>query len=317
MTEDRLPVTTAASTPSDGTRTRPERGYWSHAAGDLLRDWAAVLGLVIVIGLCACALLAPVLAPYEQDYQHREGLSLEGEPLPPSATFPFGTDAFGRDELSRVLYGARVSLLVGIGGTLLAATIGLILGTAAGASRGLPQTLIMRSVDVILSFPVLLLAVALLAVTKPSLPTMLIIFGVAFGANIARIVFGQVVSLREREFVLAAELAGVSRRSIAVRHIVPHVMPSVVVYGTLGVATAIMFEAALSYVGIGIQPPQASWGNMISDGQASLFSSPWLVAFPGAAIVLAMIGFSLLGDGLRDVLDPTLERRGRLLTGIR
>jgi peptide/nickel transport system permease protein len=272
-----------------------------------------VAGLVIVLGLCVCAVFAPLIAPYDQEFQHPEGLSLVGEPLSPSSGFLFGTDAFGRDVLSRVLYGARVSMLVGVGGTTLAALLGLLIGCVAGMSRGVVQTLLMRLVDVVLSVPVLLLAVALLAVTKPNLATMLLIFGIAFGANLSRIVFGQVVTLRQREYVLAAQVAGVRSRAITVRHLVPHVLPSVLVYSTLGVATAIMFEAALSYVGIGIQPPQASWGNMISDGQTSLFSSPWLVAFPGGAIVLAMIGFSLLGDGLRDVLDPTLERRTRLL----
>jgi peptide/nickel transport system permease protein len=142
---------------------------------------------------------------------------------------------------------------------------------------------------------------------------MIIIFGVVFGASLARIVFTQVVSLREREFVLAARTGGVRTGTIIVRHIVPHVLPSVIVYCTLGVATAIMFEAILSYVGIGIRPPEASWGNMISEGQQYLLTSPWLIAFPGGALVIAMVGFALLGDGLRDSLDPTLERRGRFL----
>jgi peptide/nickel transport system permease protein len=307
-----VPLTTTAPAAATPERAPVERGFWRLAIRELMHDWTAVLGLVIVIGLGLCAIFAPLIAPYEQDFQHREGISLEGEPLPPSSTFLFGTDGFGRDVFSRVLYGARVSLLVGVGGVLVAAVLGILVGSVAGMSRGLLQSLFMRVVDVILSFPVLLLAVALLAVTEPSLATMLIIFGVAFGASLARIVFGQVVSLREREFVLAAQVAGVRSGSIILRHIVPHILPSVVVYITLGVATAIIFEAALSYVGIGIQPPQASWGNMVSDGQSALFTSPWLVAFPGGAIVLAMVGFSLLGDGLRDVLDPTLERRGRL-----
>ena len=309
---------TSAPTVAPAAATQRERGYWGQALRTLMHDWTAVLGLAIVMLLVVCAILAPVLAPYDPNFQHREGLSLEGEPLPPNGEFWFGTDPLGRDELSRLLYGARVSLLMGIAGTLVAALIGVVLGSIAGMSRGLAQAAVMRLVDVILSFPVFLLAIALLAVTEPSLTTILLIFGVAYGANLARIVFTQVVSLREREFVLAARTAGVRTGPVIVRHIVPHVLPSVIVYGTLGVATAIMFEAALSYVGIGIQLPQASWGNMIDEGQSYLISSPWLIAFPGGALVLAMVGFSLLGDGLRDALDPTLERRGRFLpTGIR
>jgi peptide/nickel transport system permease protein len=306
-------VTTAASAAADSEFRPHERGYWAEAAHELLRDWTAVLGLFLVLGLLIGAIFAPLIAPYDPEFQHREGLSLEGEPLGPSSTFLFGTDAFGRDEFSRILYGARVSLLVGIGATLLAATVGIAIGGIAGMSRGLAQTLLMRAVDVILSFPILLLAIALLAVTPPNLTSILLIFGVAFGASLARIVFTQVVSLREREFVLAARTAGVRGGPIVVRHIVPHVLPSVIVYCTLGVATAIMFEAVLSYVGIGIRPPEASWGNMISEGQQYLLTAPWLIAFPGGVLVIAMVGFALLGDGLRDALDPTLERRGRLL----
>lgn len=310
--------TTSAPAPVPAASAgRPrERGFWGEALYELAHDWTAMLGLAVVVVLCVCAIFAPLLAPYDPNFQHREGLTLEGEPLSPGeGGFALGTDSLGRDELSRLLHGARISLAVGIGGNVLAALIGIAVGGVAGMSGRVGQTLLMRSVDIILSFPVLLLAIALLSVTEPNLATILMIVGIAFGAYLARIVFTQVVTLREREFVLAAQTAGVGRLAILVRHIVPHVLPSVIVYGTLGVATAIMLEAALSYVGIGIQPPDASWGNMISEGQTYLISSPWLIAFPGAAIVLAMVGFSLLGDGLRDALDPTLERRGRLLFG--
>ncbi len=306
----------AAALGSEPARVR-ERGYWGEALRSLRRDWAAMLGLVLVVGLVVCALFAPLLAPYDPSFQQTLGLSEQGEPLGPSGTFKLGTDALGRDELSRLLFGARVSLAVGIGANALAALIGIAVGGVAGMAGSRLQTLLMRAVDVVLSFPILLLAIALLAVTKPNLPTILIIVGISFGAYLARLVFTQVVSLKEREFVLAAKTAGVRSGWILLRHVVPHVVPSVLVYSTLGVATAIQLEAALSYVGIGIQPPEASWGNMISDGQSYLVSSPWLVAFPGGAIVLAMIGFSLLGDGLRDALDPTLERRGRFLFGVR
>jgi peptide/nickel transport system permease protein len=247
--------------------------------------------------------------------QHRLGLTETGQPLEPGSEFKLGTDPLGRDELSRLLHGARVSLTIGIGANVLASVIGILLGGVAGLLRGRTETVLMRLADIILSFPILLLAIALLAVTQPSLWTILGIIGISFGAYLARVVFTQVVSLREREFVLAALASGVSRGRILVRHLVPHVLPTVLVFGTLGVATAILLEAALSYVGIGIQQPDASWGNMISDGQTYLVTSPWLVAFPGGAVVLAMLGFGLLGDGLRDALDPTLERRTRVLVG--
>ena len=266
-----------------------------------------------MFGLVLAAVFAPLIAPARPNYQFSAGLTLEGSPLGHSRDHWLGTDGLGRDELSRLLYGARVSLTVGIVGNILAALIGLALGGIAGLSRPSIQTVLMRVVDVILSFPVLLLAIVLLAVTKPNLRTIILIVGVSFGAYLSRIVFSQVVSLREREYVLAARTAGVRMGRILLRHIIPHVIPTVIVYCTLGVATAIMLEASLSYVGIGIQPPEASWGNMISDGQQYLVSAPWLVIAPAVAIMLATVGFSILGDGLRDALDPTLERGDRAI----
>lgn len=304
----------SAAPPLEAARVR-ERGYWGEALRELAHDWTAVLGFILVVALVLLATFAPLLAPYDPNFQHRLGLSEAGEPLPPSSEFKLGTDALGRDELSRLLYGARVSLGVGIGANLIAAIIGVAIGGLAAMAGRHVQTLLMRAVDVVLSFPIMLLAIALLAVTEPNLPTIMIIIGVSFGAYLSRLMFTQAVTLKEREFVLAAQTAGVRPNWILIRHIVPHLMPSVLVYCTLGVATAIQLEAALSYVGIGIRPPDPSWGNMIADGQTYLFSAPWLVALPGGAIVITMLGFSLLGDGLRDALDPTLERRTRLLLG--
>lgn len=304
----------AAATTLDAPPLR-QRGYWGEALHTLARDWTALLGAALVLVIVGLALLAPVVAAYDPAFQPREGLTLEGEPRPPGDGFTLGTDPLGRDVLARLLHGARISLAVGIGANILSALIGVVIGGVAGMAAGRVQTLMMRTVDVVLSFPVLLLAIALLAVTEPNVPTIVVIVGVSFGAYLSRIVFTQVVSLREREFVLAARTAGVSRHTILVRHMIPHVLPAVTVYATLGVATAIQLEAALSFVGIGIQPPDPSWGNMISEGQSFLISSPWLIAFPGAAIIAAMLGFSLLGDGLRDALDPTLERRGRVVLG--
>jgi len=314
-------MTAAAATRGPESRATPpaERGYWGEAARALLHDWTAVAGMLIVALLALSAALAPLIAPYDPTFQHSTGLTLDGRPRTPGADgFLLGTDELGRDELSRLVYGARVSLVVGATGTLLAAVLGVAWGAAAGMARGLWQAVLMRMVDVILSFPTLLLAIALLAVTKPRMLTIILIVGATFGAGLSRIVFSQVTSLREREFVVAARASGVRSPMIVLRHIVPHLLPSVIVMSTLSVATIIMFEAGLSYVGIGIQPPQASWGNMISSGQSYLLSDPWLIAVPAGSLVVTMIGFALLGDGLRDVLDPTLERqRGLVRTGLR
>lgn len=287
----------------------PERGYWAEALHELSGDRFAMLGLLIVGLLVIAALLSPIIAPYDPTFQFRDGLGEGGEPLPPGTPgFILGTDALGRDITSRLLFGARTSLLVGLAANVLATLIGLAVGGIAGMAERHLQMFIMRMADVVISFPVLLLAIALLSVTQPSLATVTIIIGTSFGFYLARVVFTQVVSLRERDFVLAAKTCGVSDVGIFLRHIVPHVVPTVVVYGALGVATAIMLESTLSYIGLGIRPPEPSWGNMIGDGQPYLMTAPWLMAVPATALVLAMIGFSLLGDGLRDALDPTLER---------
>jgi peptide/nickel transport system permease protein len=284
------------------------RGYWTDAWYEFRHDPSALVGMGIVVFLIVVALAAPVLAPYDPNRQLSSGLTKEGNPKPPSREFLLGTDSLGRDELSRLMYGARVSLAVGIGANLIAALIGVVLGgVAALGGRGL-QTLLMRGVDVMLSIPVLLAAIALLAVTQPNVAIIVLIVGFNFGAYLSRLVFSQGVSQRQRDYVLAAQAAGVRTPTVLTRHIMPQIMPSVLVFCTLGVATAIQLEAALSYVGIGIQPPRASWGNMIADGQSYL-SAPWMLLCPAVAIVLAMVGFSLVGDGLRDALDPTLERR--------
>lgn len=290
-----------------------ESGYWRDAWHTLSRDWTAMLGAAIVVALVLAALLAPLVAPHDPADQLREGLTDDGSPIGPSGAFLFGTDPLGRDELSRILSGARVSLAVGVGANLLAAVFAIAVGGTAGMAGRLLQTLLMRLADIILSFPILLLAIALLAVANPNLLSIVLIVGIGFGAYLARIVFAQVVSLREREFITAARSAGVGSTWILIRHVIPHVLPSILVFVALGIATAIQLEAALSYVGIGIRPPEASWGNMINEGQQYLRTSPWLVAFPGGAIMLTMLGFGLLGDGLRDALDPSLERRTRLL----
>jgi peptide/nickel transport system permease protein len=295
-------------------------GYWREAFGELRRDRVAMGGLVVCIVILAAAVFAMWIRPHDPNAQFNSGLTAMGDPRPPgSHGFLLGTDAVGRDELSRVLTGAGISLIVGIGANLISAIIGLTVGGIAGLAGGGLQTGLMRAVDVVVSFPVLLLAITLLSVvSRPTVTWIMIIIGINFGAYLARLVYGQVVSLKEREFVVAARASGSRAPFILVRHLLPHVLPSVIVYATLGVATAIQLEAALAFVGLGIPPPAASWGNMISDGEPYLFTAPWLVIIPGAAIFIAMMAFSLLGDGLRDALDPTLERRSlRDMIGVR
>ena len=296
------------ATPWPTARDHARRGYWRQAWGRLRANRVAMAGLALCVLLAAAAVLAPVVAPHPPDRQFTSGLTRDGSPLPPSRSFLLGTDALGRDELSRLLFGARISLAVGLGSNVLAALIGVVVGGSAALGGRLLETLLMRTIDVVLSLPVLLVSITLLAVTSPNVEIIVLIIGFNFGAYLSRVVFSQAVSLREREFVLAARAYGVRRPAILARHILPHVLPSVVVFSTLGVATAIQLEAALSYVGIGIQPPTASWGNMINDGQNYISAASWLVIFPGLAIMIAMVGFSLLGDGLRDALDPTLDR---------
>jgi len=292
-----------------------ERGYWRTAWYEFRHDRLGMVGLVFVVLLILAAILAPLIAPYSPNYQVPTGLTAAGNPRPPSSHFLLGTDPLGRDELSRLLFGARISLVVGLGSAALGGVLGLVLGGVAGLFGGFADKLLMRLADVILSFPILLLATAVLAVTQPGVGSISIIIGVGFGAYLGRVVYTQALTLRERDFVLAARTAGVSRARILARHILPHVLPSVIVFSTPGVATAIQLEAALSYVGLGIHPPTASWGNMIADGQNYMTTDVWLVLLPGIAIIIAMLGFSLVGDGLRDALDPTLERTVQVKLG--
>jgi peptide/nickel transport system permease protein len=292
-----------------------ERGYWRAAGYQLRHDRLAMVGLFFVVVLITCAVFAPLIAPFPPNLQLASGLTPSGNPLPPSAHFLLGTDPLGRDELSRLLFGARISLTVGLGSNVIGGVLGLAIGGIAALFGGIADKLLMRLADVILSFPILLLATAILAVTSAGVLTISVIVGIGFGAYLARVVYSQAVTLRERDFVLAARTSAVGRARILLRHIVPHVMPSIIVFCTLGVATAIQLEAALSYVGLGIHPPTASWGNMIANGQDYITSAPWLVIFPGMAIMFAMLGFSMVGDGLRDALDPTLERTVRVKLG--
>jgi peptide/nickel transport system permease protein len=275
-----------------------------------------MFGATLIWLLVLAALLAPLLAPHDPAEQFREGLTPLGQPIPStllseaSWRFPLGTDANGRDLLSRILYGARVSLIVGVLANALAVSLGTFIGSVAGYFGNPFETVLMRFTDVMMAFPTLLLAMTLVAILKPSIWIIIIVIGLVYWTWIARVIYGQVLALRQRDFVIAAQAIGAKRWFILIRHILPQLVPTIIVWGTLGVATNVMLEASLSYLGIGVQPPTPSWGGMIQQGQSFYRTAPWLVIFPGLAIMITVFAFNLLGDGLRDALDPS--QRGRL-----
>lgn len=276
----------------------------------LRKDRLALAGAALVLAFIAMAIAAPHLAPYSPTARFFNGIDDQGAPLPPGSNgFLLGTDTNGRDLLSRLIWGARVSLFVGIVANAIAVVIGVLLGALAGYYRGILGTIIMRFTDIMLAFPVLLLGVALVSIVSPGIPVIIMVIGLVSWTSMARIIHGQVLSLRERDFVEAARATGVGSLRILWRHILPHLISPIVVYSSLGVATAVLFEASLSFLHIGIQPPDPSWGRMVSEGASqgtSGFAYPWLLLFPGAAVFLTVLSFNLLGDGLRDALDPTM-----------
>jgi len=257
------------------------------------------VGAVIVVFGVVAALIGPLLThvdPAAQDL----ALRLAG----PTAAHPLGLDELGRDILARVLAGARISLLVGLTVVSVSALVGTLLGTIAGYFGGLADDVIGRVIDVLLAFPGLLLAIALVAVLGPSLGNVLFALTAIGWVGYARLVRGQVLRAREFEYVQAARALGAPTVRILWRHVVPNAIPAVVVQSTLGMAAAIIGEAALSFLGLGVQPPTPSWGTMLNGGRAHLLDAPHLTIFPGLAIALLVLGFNFLGDGLRDVTDP-------------
>ncbi len=275
----------------------------------LLRRPVLALALTVIAGVVACALLAPLLAPYAPDDQIFDGLSLDGAPLPPSAQFLLGTDTLGRDLLSRLIYGARTSLLIGLVANGTAVMIGLAVGVLAGYFSGLFGSVLMRFTDLMTAFPALLLAIVLAALLKPSLWIVAMVIAMVNWVQVARIGYTETRSLAERDFILAERAMGAGNVRILTLHILPHLVPTAIVWGTLGIATTVLLEATLSFLGIGVQPPEPSWGNIVFESQSYFQSAPWLVFFPGAAILATALAFNLVGDALRDRLDPT--QRGR------
>ncbi|MBB5755181.1 ABC transporter permease [Prosthecomicrobium pneumaticum] len=276
----------------------------------LLRRPTAVAGLLVIAAVVVAALFAPLLAPYAPDDQMFDGLSLEGAPLPPSAQFLLGTDTLGRDLLSRLVFGARTSLLIGLVANGTAVMIGLFVGVMAGYLGGFAGAALMRFTDLMTAFPALLLAIVLAALLKPSLWIVALVIAMVNWVQVARIAYTETRSLVERDFILAERAMGAGPARILGLHILPHLVPTAIVWGTLGIATTVLLEATLSFLGIGVQPPEPSWGNIVFESQSYFESAPWLVFFPGAAILATALAFNLVGDALRDLLDPTQRGRG-------
>lgn len=273
----------------------------------LVRRPLAMAGLIIALAFVIVALFAPVIAPYSPEEQFFDGLTLEGSPLPPNERFLFGTDLLGRDLLSRMIYGARTSLIVGLLANGIALLIGTLVGISAGFLRGLVGAVLMRSTDLVMAFPALILAITIAALHGPSLWLVVLVIALVNWGPIARVVFAETTSLAEREFIVAERAVGADTSRILFKHILPHLLPIIIVWGTLGISTTVLFEALLSYLGVGVQPPNPSWGNIVYDGQSYFQSAPWLVFFPGFAVALLALAVNLVGDALRDLLDPTLR----------
>lgn len=261
-------------------------------------------GLAIVFIMGALAVFAPLISPFDP-----AALDLAAPLAPPSDLHPFGTDALGRDILSRMLYGGRVSLWVGFVAVGISLAIGLALGLAAGYFGGWADEIIMRGVDIMLCFPSFFLILAVIAFLEPSLINIMVVIGLTSWMSVARLVRAETLSLKTREYVAASRLAGASSVRIIVRHILPNAISPVLVSATLGVAGAILVESSLSFLGLGVQPPSPSWGNMLMEGKDTLEIAPWLSLYPGIAILITVLGYNLLGEGMRDYFDPRLKKR--------
>ncbi len=275
----------------------------------LSRDPLALVGMATIAAISIAAVSAPWIAPFDPTEQFFDGMTLEGAPLPPGEQFLLGTDLLGRDLLSRLLYGARTSLIIGVVANGAAVTVGTLLGVVAGYVQGWVGAAIMRFTDLMMAFPALLLAIALAAIFTPSLWIVAMVIALVTWVQIARVIYTETTALAAREYIEAARALGAAWPRILFLHILPHLIPTILVWATLGIATTVLLEATLSFLGIGVQPPRPSWGGIIFESQSYFLTAPWLVFFPGIAIMVMALAFNLVGDALRDALDPT--QRGR------
>src|ERR671924_176063 len=294
------------------TASSTRASVWAVAdAGDAMSSFwqafsknrLAVIGGVVVLGLVVVAVLAPMLAPWDPNRPNLRNMLGE-----PSGANPLGTDQLGRDVLSRMLYGARVSLAVGFVSVGIATAIGIVLGAAAGYHGGLVDAALMRLVDLMLVFPRFFLLLAVLAFLKPSIWTIMAVIGLTGWMGVARLVRAEFRALKEREFVIWSQSIGASALRIIWRHILPNAMGPILVAMTLGIPAAILTESGLSFLGLGVRPPYATWGNILNDGKEVIELAWWLSVYPGLAILLTVLSYNLLGEGIRDALDPRLRQ---------
>lgn len=281
-------------------RQTEHRSEWQRAWRRYSANRVAVVGLVVVILLILMAVFAPLIAPYDPITDIFRGQRGVG----PSPAHPMGFDHLGRDLFSRVIFGSRVALIVGIFSTLISVIIGVTIGSIAGFFGGWVDTVLSRVIDTLMAFPIIALLIVLAAVLGPSLWTTVIVIGATVWSRYARVVRADIMSLRQRDFVIAARATGVRNTRIIVRHMLPNVLGPVIVLASLGVGSIIILESALSFLGLGVRPPIPSWGGTLADGRAFILRYPHIAIFPGIMIVITVLTFNFIGDGLRDALDP-------------
>ncbi|MCF8002302.1 MAG: ABC transporter permease [Halanaerobiales bacterium] len=275
---------------------------WYEAGRRLLKSRIGVLGIILIGFLILVAIFAPYIAPHDPLQQN-----IIMRYKPPSSTYLLGTDEMGRDILSRIIYGSRISLQVGLFSIGIALVTGVFLGLLAGYYGGILDMVIMRIMDIMLAFPAILLAIAIVAILGPQLKNAMLAIGIINIPRFARIIRSSTISIKESEYIAAARMMGANDLRIIFYHLLPNAMAPLIVQTTLSIATAILEAAALSFLGLGAQPPTPEWGAMLSDARSSLQKAPWVATFPGLAIIFGVLGFNLLGDGLRDALDPKMK----------
>lgn len=272
-----------------------------------LRLWIPGIGLLIVV---VATVFGPIVAPHNPNQQFGDILE------PPSLHFLMGTDQYGRDVLSRVIYGGRASLVVGLGSTVIAFIVGTAIALVAGYFRGWAEWILMRAMDVILCLPPIITAVLVVTLIGPGIPTLVGVIGFMFVPLFARVGYGQVLSISQRDFVTASRALGASSLRVMARTIFPNVVSSLIVQASLSVAAAILIESGLSFLGLGVVPPTPSWGNLIAGGEVTMLQAPWALFGPAVVVVLVIVGFNILGDGLRDALDPRLRQSARRMPAV-